>query len=178
MTDAELFKDQLLCFCSVLLHCVWFFNTVLISRKYQINDIFSEILSINTGRNCQSFSLSMVLSIDKICYVQAQEVCVTNHTQTTDTKSTLRWHSKGRVKNWIKRTFKAFLYCLIHTSKVISNIFLGICKTPVSPSSPEIHIQGLAVNMEPPSFLLGTINIWYGITANTRKNNTSEVGKW
>lgn len=69
-----------------------------------------------------------------------------------------------------------FLYQAIQTSKVISNIFLGICRTPVSPSSPEIQIQGLAVNIEPPSFLLGTINIWYGITANT-KNNTSKMKK-
>jgi len=66
------------------------------------------------------------------------------------------------------------IFCIkaVQTSKVISNIFLGICRTPVSPSSPEIQIQGLAVNIEPPSFLLGTINIWYGITANTRRNNT------
>lgn len=48
-------------------------------------------------------------------------------------------------------------------------MFLGICRTPVSPSSPEIQIQGLAVNIEPPSFLLGTIKIWYGITANTKE---------
>lgn len=67
------------------------------------------------------------------------------------------------------------LFQAIQTSKVISNIFLGICRTPVSPSSPEIQIQGLAVNIEPPSFLLGTINIWYGITANTRRNYTSEI---
>lgn len=76
-----------------------------------------------------------------------------------------------------ERTPELFLFQLIQTSKVISSMFLGICRTPVSPSSPEIHIQGLAVNIEPPSFLLGTINIWYGITANTRRNNTSEVKK-
>lgn len=76
-----------------------------------------------------------------------------------------------------EKTPGLFLFQLIQTSKVISSMFLGICRTPVSPSSPEIHIQGLAVNIEPPSFLLGTINIWYGITANTRRNNTSKVKK-
>lgn len=47
-----------------------------------------------------------------------------------------------------------------HTSKVISSTFLGICRICVSPSSPEMQIHGLAVNMEPPSFLLGTIRMW------------------
>lgn len=50
------------------------------------------------------------------------------------------------------------------TSKVISSTFLGICRICVSPSSPAIQIHGLAVNMEPPSFLLGTMRMWYGIT--------------
>lgn len=44
-----------------------------------------------------------------------------------------------------------------------------MCRTPVSPSSPEMHIHGLAVNIEPPSFLLGMINIWYGITVKQNK---------
>lgn len=49
---------------------------------------------------------------------------------------------------------------ITHTSKVISNTFLGICRICVSPNSPEMQIHGLAVNMEPPSFLLGTIRMW------------------
>ncbi|TNN86613.1 hypothetical protein EYF80_003081 [Liparis tanakae] len=42
------------------------------------------------------------------------------------------------------------------TSKVISRVFLGTCRTPVSASSPETQTHGLAVNMDPPSFLLET----------------------
>lgn len=49
---------------------------------------------------------------------------------------------------------------LLPTSNVISKVFLGTCKTPVSDSSPETHTQGLAVNMEPPSFLLETTTTW------------------
>lgn len=49
---------------------------------------------------------------------------------------------------------------LTQTSKVISRVFLGTCRTPVSASSPETQTQGLAVNMDPLSFLLGTTTTW------------------
>lgn len=55
------------------------------------------------------------------------------------------------------------------TSKVISRVFLGTWRTPVSASSPETHTHGLAVNMEPPSFLLGMTSTWYGITGRQRE---------
>lgn len=97
----DFFKDRLLYLFlfTVASLCLVFFKYCFDQQKEQErNCIFSEILSINTVRNRQSFSLSMMLSIEKICYVQAQEVCVTNHMQTTDVKSTLRWYSKGRVR--------------------------------------------------------------------------------
>lgn len=55
------------------------------------------------------------------------------------------------------------------TSNVISRVFFGTWSTPVSASSPDTHTQGLAVNIEPPSFLLGMTTTWYGITAGQRK---------
>lgn len=98
-----------------------------------------------------------------MCYAQAQ---------TLTTKIGNVWQAgtvRGEFKIEQTEHPSWVLYQVAQTSKVISNIFLGICRTPVSPSSPEIQIQGLAVNIEPPSFLLGTINIWYGITANTKE---------
>lgn len=54
------------------------------------------------------------------------------------------------------------------TSKVISRRFLGICITPVSPSSPDTQIQGFDVMIALLSFLMGMITDLYGITE--RKN--------
>lgn len=67
------------------------------------------------------------------------------------------------------------------TSKVISRVFFGTWRTPVSANSPDTHTQGFAVNMEPPSFLLGMTTTWYGITAGRREKRgrvrrTSELG--
>ena len=50
------------------------------------------------------------------------------------------------------------------TSKVISRRFLGICITPVSPSSPDTQIQGFDVMIALLSFLMGMITDLYGIT--------------
>lgn len=65
------------------------------------------------------------------------------------------------------------------TSKVISRMFLGICMTPESPSSPETHTQGLDVVMALLSVLMGMMTTRYGITTGTNMSEpdvTHSVG--
>lgn len=63
----------------------------------------------------------------------------------------------------------------ILTSNVISKWFLGICITPVSPSSPETQIHGFDVVIALLSFLMGMITDLYGITNMTKKEIKSKL---
>lgn len=64
-----------------------------------------------------------------------------------------------QINIYLEARFKLKGKCEEHvlTSNVISRWFLGICITPLSPSSPDTHIHGFDVVIALLSFLMGII---------------------